>query len=174
MPIQQPIDYQPAIDNKRVNASLTKEIKAAKDKIFPLVCPVEELRWIPNWEYNLLHSKSGVNETNCIFTEEKSGPVLFDAPVIATWITAKHNQENGHVLFQIILENRGILHFDFQIREVGKDICSCIWDMTFSALDEESNAKTDEEIIERIKLIIGFLSETLTHYCEAGEMLNLV
>ena len=69
----QTITYRPAIANKRVEAAVTREIKASSGNIFPLACPVEELRWIPEWDYQLIYSKSGVNETNCIFNEDKSG-----------------------------------------------------------------------------------------------------
>ncbi len=67
MSTQETINYQPAVDMLRVEAAVTREIDAPSEHIFPLACPVEELRWIPDWEYELVYSQSGVNETDCIF-----------------------------------------------------------------------------------------------------------
>ncbi len=165
------ITYQPALGNKRVEAILTKEIKASPIKIFPLACPVEELRWIPDWNYQLIYSKSGVNETNCIFTEDKSGPHFFEKPLTTTWVTNLHDQDNYRVLFQLNLAAKAVIRFYCKIQEVGKDVSSCTWHLVFTALDEEANAMEDETIRTRLELLMAFLSESLKHYCETGEML---
>jgi len=60
----QTITYRPAIANKRVEAAVTREIKASPGYISPLACPVEELRWIPEWDYQLIYSKIG-NDLSC-------------------------------------------------------------------------------------------------------------
>ena len=86
MSSDQIITYQPATEHKRVEAAVTRKIMASPHQIFPLACPVQELRWIPQWDFQLIYSKSGVNETNCIFNEEKSGLHFFETPLTATWI----------------------------------------------------------------------------------------
>ena len=43
------IEYRAALQNKRVEKMHTIEIKTTPNKIFPLVCPVEELRWISHF-----------------------------------------------------------------------------------------------------------------------------
>ena len=50
------ITYQPAIENKRLEAVITREIKSSPRSIFPLACPVEELRWIADWDFQLIYS----------------------------------------------------------------------------------------------------------------------
>jgi hypothetical protein len=104
----QTITYRPAIANKRVEAAVTREIKASPGNIFPLACPVEELRWIPEWDYQLIYSKSGVNETNCIFNEDKSGAHIFEKPLTTTWVTTIHDPENYRILFQLNLAGKAV------------------------------------------------------------------
>ncbi|MBU3915303.1 hypothetical protein KKA14_07190 [bacterium] len=169
---QRIIDYQPATKAKRVQHVLTKEIKTSPEKIFPLACPVEELRWIPDWSYQLVYSVSGVNETNCIFTEDKSGPVLFGKPLTTTWITSLHDPVANKIKFNLNVSGKVYIAFVFNIREVGLQISAVTWDLTFTGLDEEANAMKDEEINAKLGLITGFLSETLKHYCETGKMLS--
>ncbi|MBA4367576.1 MAG: hypothetical protein C0403_08045 [Desulfobacterium sp.] len=166
------ITYQPATENKRIEAMVTREIKASPGKIYPLACPVEELRWIPNWEYELIYSKSGVNETNCIFNEEQSGPHFFEKPLTTTWVTVLHDPDKHRILFQLNLSGKAVINLKVEFREVGKEVSSCTWHMIFTALDEEANSMATETIQVKMELVMNFLSEALKHYCETGEMLK--
>ena len=167
----QTITYRPAIANKRVEAAVTIEIKASPRIIFPLACPVEELRWIPQWDYQLIYSKSGVNETNCIFNEDKSGPHFFEKPLTATWTTNIHDPDRNLVLFQIDLAGKAAIRLEVRFREVGQNVSTVTWHMTFTALDDEANAMSVDNIRAKIELLITFLADALKHYCETGEML---
>jgi hypothetical protein len=166
-----PMTYKPAIENKRVEAFVTKEIYASPRKLFPLACPVEELRWIPGWDYELVYSKSGVNETNCIFNENKSGPHFFEKQLTTTWVTVLHDPDNYRILFQLYLSGKALIQLKVEFREVGKEVSSCTWHMVFTALDEEANSMSDETIRGKTELVMGFLSDALKHYCETGEMI---
>jgi len=165
------ITYQPAVENKRIEETVILEIQASPGKIFPLACPVEELRWIPDWDYQLIYSQSGVNETNCIFTEDKSGLHFFEKPLPTTWVTNLYDPHNYRILFQLDLAGKAVIRFEIDISEVGKDVSRCRWHMAFTALDEEANAMEDETIRTKLGLIMTFLSEALKHYVETGEML---
>ena len=166
------IKYQPSTAYKRVEAAVTREIMASPQKIFPLACPVEELRWIPQWDYQLIYSKSGVNETNCIFNEDKSGLHFFEKPLTTTWITTIHDPDRNIVLFQINVSGKAAIRLDVRIREVGENASSCTWHMVFTALDEETNAMAVDTIQAKMELLMTFLADALKHYCETGEMLS--
>lgn len=172
MPEDQTIAYEPAIKNKRVETSVCREIKAPASNIFPLACPVEELKWIPEWDYRLFYSKSGVNETNCIFTEEKSGLLFFEQPLTTTWVTVFHDSCLYQILFHLDLSGKALIRFNFRLREVGKNKTSCTWHMVFTALDDEANAMEDDSIRVKLELAMTFLADALKHYCETGEMLG--
>jgi hypothetical protein len=52
----------------RVSHEYTQTNDAPPAQVFPLLCPVRELDWVPNWKYNLIYSDSGVAEDGCVFT----------------------------------------------------------------------------------------------------------
>ena len=166
----QTIIYEAAIVNKRMEAAFTKEIEASPGTIFPLICPVEELRWIPDWNFQLIYSRSGVNEPNCIFTEEKSGMHFFEKPLTTTWVTILHDPDNYCILFHLNLAGKAYIGLSIRLREVGKNVSSCTWNMVFTALDEEANAMPDEDIRIKLELALAFIAEALKHYCETGEL----
>ena len=57
-----------AFKSFRVAHEYTQTNPASPDKVFPLLCPVREAEWVPNWQYRLIYSDSGVAELGCIFT----------------------------------------------------------------------------------------------------------
>lgn len=166
------IDYQPATDALRVHHALTKEIKAPSQKIFQLACPVEELRWIPDWEYQLIYSESGTNETHCIFNEEKSGPVFFSKPYTTTWTTILYDPDHLRIRFHLSIETKASIAFNIAIDDVGPHISRVTWNLTFTGLDQEANEMNEKEIHEKLGFVTGFLSESLKHYCETGKIIS--
>lgn len=169
---QSNINYHPAIANKRVEASHTVEIASTPQKIFPLACPVEELRWIPGWEYEMIYTKSGINEKGCIFTENKSGPHFFDKSLTTTWVTNLHDAEKTRIVFQLNLADKAVIHLQVNIQEVGTNISSCNWHMIYTALDREANEMDENAIKEKLDLVMIMLATALKHYCETGEMIK--
>lgn len=156
---------------KRLASNLTVEIKASPEYIIRMACPKEELKWIPGWEYDMLYSESGVNEANCIFSEEMSGPHFFGSPMKTIWVTANHDPDAGRILFQLQIGCKASIRFEFNCREIEASVSECTWQMTFTALDETADALPDHIIEEKLDLLMVFLSDTLKHYCETGKML---
>ncbi len=158
---------------KRVVCSHEEKIKAPAGDIFPLACPVEELKWIDGWQYEMVYSKSGGNETHCIFTEAFSGPVLFDAPITTTWFTTLYDPENTRVQFVLAAGDKALIKLDIDLKDAEDGAASCRWRFTFTTLNEEANRAVDETIEEKIMAILTFLGSSLKHYCETGEILKM-
>jgi hypothetical protein len=70
---------------KRVSHEHTQTNDATPDKVFPLLCPVREVDWLPGWKYRLVYSQSGVAEDGCVFsTPNNVGPETI-------WMTTHYN-----------------------------------------------------------------------------------
>ncbi len=149
-----------------------EKIKAPVGDIFPLACPVEELKWIDGWQYEMVYSKSGGNETHCIFTEAFSGPVLFDEPVATTWFTTLYDPENTRVQFVLAVDQKALVKLDIDMADAGDGASPCRWLFTFTTLNEEADKAIDETIEEKIMVILTFLGSSLKHYRETGEILR--
>jgi hypothetical protein len=54
-------------------------VPARAAEVFPLLCPVREYEWIPDWRCEMVYSKSGVAERDAVFTtvEKPFGKVLW-------------------------------------------------------------------------------------------------
>jgi Polyketide cyclase / dehydrase and lipid transport len=166
------IQYPVATDNLRIEKSYTIEIESTPDKIFPLACPVEELRWIPDWEYSLEYSKRGINENNCIFKEQKSGPIIFGKVINTTWVTTLYDPEKHRVHFLLNMEGEAVIKWEFQCCQTGTNVSTVTWSLTFTALDRQANGLDPQTVSNGLTLIMEFLSNALKHYCETGQLIS--
>src|SRR5271167_3067103 len=59
---------------RRVVHEFTQINDARPEEVFPLLCPVREADWVPQWQYRMIYSESGVAEQGCVFiTPEEDG-----------------------------------------------------------------------------------------------------
>jgi hypothetical protein len=157
------------IRTKRIVCAHEELIKVLPEKVFPLLCPVEELKWIDNWQYQLVYTDSGVNENNCIFIEDLSGIVLFDSPVPITWITTLY-EPNSRIQFVLMCSDIAVIKFDIWLRNQDNGISSIQLKFTYTSLKEDV---VYERIKEKLTTILIFLATSLKHYCETDELLKM-
>jgi hypothetical protein len=74
------ITHRPPVLAARTEADTTVTVAGAPDQVFPLLCPVREHDWIPDWRCTMVHSSSGVAEQGCVFTRDGA----------ETWITTTY------------------------------------------------------------------------------------
>jgi len=53
---------------ERFERSAVLRVPARPEEVFPLLCPVREYEWIPDWSCEMVYSKSGVAEPGAMFT----------------------------------------------------------------------------------------------------------
>ena len=64
----------------RTAVDITFTLDAPPERVFPLLCPVREYDWIPDWRCTMVHSTSGVAELGCVFLRGEG----------ETWITTRY------------------------------------------------------------------------------------
>ena len=152
---------------KRYTTTKTEEIKANADAIFKLACPVEELKWIRGWEYELIYSDSGINENNCIFKEKLSGLLLFDGAVETHWQTTTYDKTARRFHALLMFGGLATCKFEWDVKESDTGVHTATWRVTLTSLGDEFN----EDLTGKLTYWLEFLSSCAKHYCETGEML---
>ncbi len=161
---------------KRAHESFAITIKAPSEAIFPLACPVEEEKWI--WEasdYTMIYSESGTNEKNCIFSEEMSAPHLMGPGDAGStcWVTTRYDKDN-FVIHWVHVRRSTIGIYELSLREKNAHETELMLDMTLTAIKEEANARFDENMRERMRMMMEYIGRSLKHYCETGTRLASV
>ena len=91
----------------RTAVDITFTLDAAPERVFPLLCPVVEYQWIPDWRCTMVHSASGVAELGCVFLREGE-----------TWITTRYAPPT-RIDYAIFVPDGSVGTLQFTLTPVG-------------------------------------------------------
>jgi len=57
----------PKFQAKRISRQFTQINAGQPTDVFPLLCPVRESEWLPDFKANVIYSSTGVSEDGAIF-----------------------------------------------------------------------------------------------------------
>ncbi len=148
--------------------TLTREshftVPAPPARVFPLLCPVLEYRWLPHWRCELLHSTSGVAEEDCVFRTDfpDVGPMTWAVsryePPARIEFTCFAPEIGVHRLKIGLTAADGGTRLDWTRRWLSTGPTGDAWIAAFS--DEGETKRMDN------------LRRLLSHYLATGEMLQ--
>jgi hypothetical protein len=159
--------------SKRTVSHHVEKIKASPEQVFPLLCPIQEYKWIDGWQCEMVYSDSGAVENNCVFKEEKTSPILFDLAIPTHWIVSLYDPGKYRIQFVLLTGTMAIAKVDVEIQGLGGKLSSIAWTFTITSLSEEANRIINATTEQKAKLILSVLGQSLKHYCETGELLRL-
>ncbi len=113
-----------------------QQIRATPASVFPLLCPVREYDWIPEWECRLIYSESGLAELGCIFQTDREADSGID-----TWVVSRH-EPNRAIAFVRVNELRAML-YEIDLEPLGKDASRLTWRQTVTALNKAGDRHVD-------------------------------
>lgn len=97
----------------RLARSFTQTIHAAPARVFPLLCPEMETRWLTDWTYRMIHSASGVAEPGAVFeTPHAAGRTL--------WVITAH-EPHSRVAFVRWQPDDLLVQLDIRLEPAGVD-----------------------------------------------------
>jgi hypothetical protein len=159
---------------KRISTHFQITIDCQADDVFALACPKEELKWIDHWQYDMIFSESGKNETNCIFKEKMSGLFVVNEPGMETiWHTTLYDPIARIFHSLLLFGDVATAKFEFAVTADSRESATADWGLTFTTLNDRGNQLADEGLKERLFGMLNFLGESAKHYLETGNMLKV-
>ncbi|MBN1782713.1 hypothetical protein JW948_16375 [bacterium] len=156
-------------DQSHTNAKRIRRIHhatyhATPEQVFPLLCPVKEYDWLEHWQCELVYSKSGVAEMDCIFK------TFFDPTEPEVWTVTRYDK-NQCIQF-IIANSSRFSRFTITLTPDGNGNTEAVWEEIMTSL----NAKGDEALEAWSEDVYARrredISERLEHYLQTGHMLH--
>jgi hypothetical protein len=147
-------------------------INAPVDRVFPLVCPVEEYRWIPGWKCNLVNCPGDRAELGTVFEEIFSAPFLIGSfRGTTTWTVVAHDPESHKIHFRL---DNGISSsvYRVELEDNGEGGTIGTLDFTYKAINRKGNRLIAKNMEGKLHIMLSMLNAMLQHYCESGEMLS--
>lgn len=144
----------------QVDLETVMALKAAPGKIFPLLCPVLEERWIPGWRAKILHSKSGRAELGCIFRTRDGDDTE------RLWVVTRYEPGAGRIEFTQFQAGRCVVRLEIQLIPNGQ-VTRAIWRYIVRALECGDTTWAEAYAEEAFQARMARLETLLNQHLEA-------
>ncbi len=143
----------------------TQVWNGSRDKVFPLLCPVKEKDWTPDWDPKLVISGSGVMEQECLFIEH-------DSPSDAIWVVSKHDPVNFEVAMYRIVPEVVVGRFAITLDSEVGNMTNASISYEQTALGEDGEKIIYEFTAESFANFMDEFSLAINHYLITGKMIE--
>ena len=144
----------------RVNRLYETRLKAPPEQVFPLLCPVREYEWIPQWKCKMIYSESGVAELGCVFSTDFNdgfGPEV--------WVVSQF--EPGQRISFVRIGPVRSTRYIISLKPDG-DGCLISWHQEITSLQAEDALIKAPDSDKKFRKIMENLNQMLDYYLQHG------
>jgi hypothetical protein len=140
-------------------------LKAPPKSVFPLLCPVREYEWLPDWKCTMYYSKSGVAEKDAIFS-------TVEAPGRKAMWTAITYEPDLFIEYLIVSGADAVVRLGISLEDGGAST-SVTWRLLLTGTSRlGKKALSKAWSAPKFDGFIGKMKARLAHYLETGAMLG--
>lgn len=150
---------------KRVSRQFIQKINSTPDKIFPLICPVKQLDWLDGWNFEMVHSESGISEEGCVFKTKH------ESDVDTIWVITKYDIENYIIEYVRITRGVLIVKINIKLEHRYSNITDVNTEYIFTALSEKGNEFIEGKSSKQFFNMMKWWEKSLNYYLESGKKL---
>jgi len=154
-----------ATSPNRIKHSYTQSLAAPPDKVFPLLCPVREVDWVPGWDPTLVLSNSGVAEKDCIF-------VTRDTSHESIWVITGFEPEKYKLEMIKVTPGHTVGKLEIQLRPAGDDQTAAEIAYTYTALGPEGDDFLNLFTAQWNETFMQNWENAINHYLSTGTKLS--
>lgn len=148
-------------DPRRKRHSFVQEIQARPEDVFPLLCPVRELDWVPNWAPEVVIAKSGLAEPECVFITPAK-------PHNAIWIVSLHDPERFKVEMYKVTPRHTVGKLEIRLSASKNSLTRAEVAYTFTSLGPDGDAFLETFTEKWCKEFMLNWQNALNHYLTTG------
>jgi len=146
--------------------SFTQRNNGNIDDVFPLLCPVREKDWLDGWEYEMVHSSSGLIEKDCVFTTPHHGEYS------TVWQVTQYDVINHEIEFLRVTPFENVVKISIKLTPLDTNKTEALIGYQYTALNEEQNAFIEAELEESFIESMQWWEKAINHYLITGKMLK--
>lgn len=127
---------------------------------------MREADWLDGWQYEMIYSKSGLVEENCVFATPHHGEKR------AIWHVTKHEPNNHEVEFVRITPEENTVRINIKLEDNDDSTTAARIAYRYTALSEAQNDFIEKELNASFQADMQWWERTLNHYLTTGKMLK--
>ena len=136
-------------------AACTMRVAAPPADVFPLLCPVRERDWIPTWEADVLHSRSGLAELGCVFVTRPSEGRR------GAWVVTRH--EPPRAIAFAVFHGDLVETLAIELAPVAEGT-ELLWSRAYTGLDPAGNDWIEANVPAKVEARLASLEGLLRSY----------
>ena len=135
------------------------------DKVFPLFGPVEEKKWVPGWNPQVVSPEGVSVAPGMVFlTQEHSGTMY--------WVVTRYASEQHAVAYANVVPGFIVNRIEIQCRAAGKETeCSVMY--AHVALSEEANRWVETQDATAYSRKMAHWTEAINHWLTTGRTIEM-
>ena len=135
------------------------------EEVFPLLSPERELDWLDGWTYELIFSKSGYIEKNCVFSTPHHGKRK------TIWIVTQYDPLNYKLEFVRFTPKEAVVKIKISLTDNFDHTTSTLISYTYTALSRQQEAFFENELEKSFKDSMRWWEKSINHYLKTGRKL---
>jgi len=151
--------------SSRINRVFETRLNSTPARVFPLLCPVREYEWIPQWQCEMIYSESGVAELGCVFSTDFN-----DGLGTEVWVVS-HFEPDSKIGFVRIGPAR-TTRYVIELKPEG-DGSIISWRQEITSLNDQDLRSLEAHSEAKYKALMTNLNKMLDHFLRHGTPLDI-
>jgi hypothetical protein len=148
--------------SRKVTHRAIQRYAVSAREVFPMLCPVREKEWDPDWDCTMLYSRSGLAEEDCVFrTVDEEG-------LEEIWYITEHDPSTCRMELVRICSPSRAGKISIAVRETAPDACEVDVAYTFVSLNEEGDRFLADCTRPRFAEFMKAWERALGHFLQTG------
>ena len=135
------------------------------DQVFPLLCPVREKDWLDGWEYQMIYSKSGFIEKDCVFSTPNPGQMD------SIWQVTQYRPAAYTIEFLKFTPNESVLRINIALKRYSSHETKVQIAYQYTALSDSQNLFILKELEKKFYMQMLWWEKAINHYLKTGQKL---
>jgi hypothetical protein len=135
-------------------------------EVFPLLCPVMEREWIDGWDCNMIYTKSGYIEEDCVFTTTHHGNQE------TVWHVTHYNKENYTIEFLRVTPNENTVRIKIHLEELERSKTKAHIYYMYTLLKKCNTAIEFKAIEKSFFYSMHWWEKAINYYLKTGLLLE--
>ena len=150
---------QKAVDTKQIyNGNI--------NEVFRLFCPTRQNEWLSGWSAEIVYSKTGHIEKDCVFTTQ------FENSTKTIWYVSECDEKNSKLEFIRVTPGELAVRINISLRKIDETLTEAGIAYTYTGLNEEQNKFIKEDLEKQFFESMGMWERALNHYLTTGMILR--
>jgi hypothetical protein len=153
----------------RKKHSYTQHLNAPPETVFPLLCPVLEVEWAPGWMPEMVLSRSGVCEQDCVFVTPPETPSERQNSI---WIVSKYDPANWALEMYKVTPERTISKLEISLAGESGNTTTANISYEITSIGAAGDEFMEEFTEDWYKAFMVDWEKAMNHYLTTGRMIS--